>query len=448
MRNFKRAARRISKHFRIKSLKLRRDSLRFVYEHKNLISVIFATFTISIVTLGIINSINIASVGLVDQNVFVEDIKYSFDDMKSEKLTDDGLRDIVASVAQSKYISYEVWKIVSDDKTIAYFNEKNDALEVLQTLKEKYVDEDTDITNIRFKENVRVVKEMKNIIDVEVVDEVEGILAQIQDGGTQVKTHTVASGETLSGIAVKYSMSTTEILRANTNIEPDKLKLGQEINLVVPKPLITVQTIETVKYTEDIPFETVYEDSSNLYTGQSKVKTSGVYGQMAVVATVIKENGFEVGKEIVSETVVSNPSSKVVLKGTKIPPPTIGTGVLARPTSRGVLTSKFGPRWGRMHNGIDIGLKTGTPVYAADGGKVIESTYNSSLGHVISVDHGGGVVTRYGHLKTREVKVGDKVFKGQEIGLSGNTGYSTGPHLHFEVVIHGTPVNPLKYVKY
>jgi murein DD-endopeptidase MepM/ murein hydrolase activator NlpD len=89
----------------------------------------------------------------------------------------------------------------------------------------------------------------------------------------------------------------------------------------------------------------------------------------------------------------------------------------------------------------------GTSVNAADGGVVISVGTNGAYGKLIKIDHGGGYITYYGHLSKFFVSKGDKVYKGQKIAAVGNTGRSTGPHLHFEIRKNGTPVNPLKYVK-
>ncbi|MCR2043917.1 murein hydrolase activator EnvC family protein [Anaerosalibacter massiliensis] len=123
-------------------------------------------------------------------------------------------------------------------------------------------------------------------------------------------------------------------------------------------------------------------------------------------------------------------------------------GAMIWPTS-GPVTSPFGPRWGRLHTGIDIGVGVGTPVVAAKDGVVIltKTGYSGGYGNYIVVDHGGGVSTLYAHNSSLSVGVGTRVRQGQQIAVSGNSGRSTGPHLHFEVRINGRPVNPMGYLR-
>lgn len=112
----------------------------------------------------------------------------------------------------------------------------------------------------------------------------------------------------------------------------------------------------------------------------------------------------------------------------------------------GPVTSPFGSRWGRVHEGIDIGVGTGTSVHAARGGRVTLAGWYGGYGNAIIINHGNGLSTLYGHLSHIDVSVGETVDQGTVIGLSGSTGESTGPHLHFEVRVSGTPKNPLSYL--
>jgi len=122
-----------------------------------------------------------------------------------------------------------------------------------------------------------------------------------------------------------------------------------------------------------------------------------------------------------------------------------GSGVLGWPVS-GPVTSGFGVRWGRMHEGIDIAVGEGTPVRAAAAGTVIYAGWMSGYGNLVAVDHGNGLSTAYAHNSSLAVSVGQSVAAGEIVSYSGNTGNSTGPHVHFEVRVDGSAVDPLGYL--
>ncbi|MDP8961056.1 MAG: M23 family metallopeptidase, partial [Actinomycetota bacterium] len=110
------------------------------------------------------------------------------------------------------------------------------------------------------------------------------------------------------------------------------------------------------------------------------------------------------------------------------------------------VTSEYGRRWGRMHQGIDIDGDTGNPIYASKAGTVIFAGRSNGYGNLVLVSHGDGVVTAYAHQSAFAVRDGQRVSQGQRIGSVGNTGNSTGPHLHFETRVNGTPVNPRRFL--
>lgn len=112
----------------------------------------------------------------------------------------------------------------------------------------------------------------------------------------------------------------------------------------------------------------------------------------------------------------------------------------------GPVTSPFGYRWGRLHAGIDIGVAYGTPIHAAASGTVVLAGWTGGYGNYTCIDHGGGLATCYAHQSSYAAFGGAQVVQGQVIGYVGNTGHSFGAHLHFEVRINGTPVDPLGYL--
>ena len=110
-------------------------------------------------------------------------------------------------------------------------------------------------------------------------------------------------------------------------------------------------------------------------------------------------------------------------------------------------TSGFGPRWGRLHAGTDFAGPIGTPIYSTADGVISHAGWASGYGRLIKIRHDFGIETRYAHLNSMDVRVGQRVSRGERIGAMGNSGRSTGPHLHYEVRVNGNPVNPMTYIR-
>lgn len=336
------------------------------------------------------------------------------------------------------------------NKSAGFFTSKIEALDTLDDLRGMYVGklEDSSLIDSYFKELTSIEPAYMSIVEWDGLKTKEEALNYIVKGTKEETFHQVAKGENFWTIASLYNVTVNSLVSANPDIKPERIQIGQKISLTVPRPLITVVTVEEAQYVENIQYAIEYKDDSSIYKGESRTTKSGKSGEREVVAKIIKSNGIEKNRVVISENITKEPVTKIVAKGTKNPPPKIGTGTFARPTSRGVVTSGFGYRWGRRHNGLDIGMPIGTTVKAADGGVVIFAGTKSGYGKVVYIDHGANKVSIYAHNSALTVKKGDKVFKGQQIARSGNTGISTGPHLHFEIRVNGTPVNPTKYVNY
>lgn len=277
------------------------------------------------------------------------------------------------------------------------------------------------------------------------------------------EVYAVEEGENVWTIADKHDMTVWELLELNSPMNQwDIIQIGQELNIKIPDPALSVRTVEVVEYTKTIAYETEKRESSSLYINQEKVSQAGVDGKTDIVDRIFKRNGVEEERERISEDIINEPVKEIILVGTKQPVKSSspsrgsstssgsgsgkGTGSLKWPT-QGYISSRFGQRWGRFHSGIDIAASTGTPIYAADGGTVSYSAFNNGgYGNLVKVNHGGGMVTFYAHMSSRAVSSGQSVSKGQLLGYVGSTGNSTGPHLHFEVRINGTAQNPLNYL--
>ncbi|MDR1796213.1 MAG: peptidoglycan DD-metalloendopeptidase family protein [Clostridiales Family XIII bacterium] len=206
-------------------------------------------------------------------------------------------------------------------------------------------------------------------------------------------------------------------------------------------------TTEDATYEAPIPYKTDFTESDTLYQDQEKITSPGKDGRKYVVGEIIRIDGKDTNeRNEIEVTVLQEPVAAKALRGTKPTPQTISTGEYILPIKDKDVTSLYGQRWGRTHEGIDFGADVGTPVYAADTGKVTSSGYLAGFGLCVEIDHGEGVTTLYAHLSESFVEVGEKVEQGDVIAKSGNTGYSTGPHLHFGIYIMGESVNPAPYL--
>ena len=212
------------------------------------------------------------------------------------------------------------------------------------------------------------------------------------------------------------------------------------------RPVINVKTTETFSYTEEIEYGTKYINNANLYADETELVTAGVPGINEVVTEITRLNGRETSRTIVSSTRISEPVDEVLYKGTKPLPVREGTGTFIYPVNNYIFSSGYGPRWGRMHYGIDLAVPYGAKVYAADGGTVTFAGWSAARGYYIIIDHGGLFETLYEHNSKLLVEIGDEVYQGKTIALAGSTGASTGPHCHFEVHYKGEPVDPMNYL--
>ena len=233
--------------------------------------------------------------------------------------------------------------------------------------------------------------------------------------------HKVNPGETLWDIANAYGVSVDAILSANELRNPNMLSIGQELNILsvqgVLHKVATGESLWEISERYQVPLEEITR--ANNITDPSRI--------------------MPITKLIIPGATQLRPKDVLVVNGQL-------QKAFDWPV-RGRISSPFGPRWGRMHNGLDIAVNTGTAVRAAADGRVTFAGWNGGYGILVIIDHGNNVETRYAHNSRLNVKVGQSVTRGQVIAYSGNTGNSTGPHVHFEIRHRNNPVNPQTYLK-
>ena len=278
------------------------------------------------------------------------------------------------------------------------------------------------------------------------IDEMEQALRANSNGST---TYTVAQGDTYYGIAYANDMSLSDLMALNPQADLDRLMVGDVLNVKELTPVLSVQTVEDVTYTQAIECPVETREDPTMYKGSSKIITQGVEGESQVNATVTYVNGQETNRVVNSTTVLREATTTVKAVGTKEKPKTASTGSYQWPIS-GRITSYFGGRYifgsYSYHSGLDISCSYGAAIRAADGGTVTYAGYKGSYGNLVIITHDNGTQTYYAHNSSLLVSTGQKVYKGQQIAKAGSTGRSTGVHCHFEVRVNGTAVNPLSYL--
>ena len=234
-------------------------------------------------------------------------------------------------------------------------------------------------------------------------------------------TYTLQKGDMISSIANKYDLNLSTLISFNKIKNVRRVGVGTE--LIIPNSVGVLYTV-------------VQGDSLSGISRTSKI----------AYETILEANSLT--------TPVLTPGQKVFLPGASLSQRDLreALGELFILPTKGVISSRFGSRRDpftgvrTFHNGVDFASSMGTPIRAAMEGRVTDTGFNSSYGNYIIISHEGGFQTLYGHMKKFLVRSGQSVSQGQQIGQMGNTGYSTGTHLHFSIFKWNTPLNPLNYL--
>ncbi|MGG0824863.1 M23 family metallopeptidase [Paenibacillus turicensis] len=362
-------------------------------------------------------------------------------------------------------------KLIVDGKVLGILPTEADVSKVLEQLKDQYTPEtiaiealsakttktggakaDADskkatkassevkVESVEFGEKI---DQSKAVVSPDKIVDANTMLAQIQQGMEAVIQYEVREGDTISSIAKRFSISQKDIFKSNPDVKERSMQIGTILNIKATKAPLTVRTVE--KLSEEIITapQVITRKSENMKAGTSKVIDEGSTGLKVMHYRITKDNGEVVGEEWLGQNVITPSKPKIVVQGTKIMGQ--GTGDFAWPVSGASITSSYGKRWGRMHQGTDI-VSSNRTIMAADEGIISFAGTKSGYGNVIIINHQNGYETLYGHLSKIDVKEGQVVEKGGAIGVMGNTGRSTGTHLHFEIHNNGTVENPMKYL--
>lgn len=350
---------------------------------------------------------------------------------------------------------------VDSDKLTSYLNETQ----------EEIVDTGKTIENLYFDEKITI-KENYLPIDSNIIKNKADLTKYLLFGTLEKQEeYTVKLGDTVENVAFNNKLSSEELLIANPTLSSvnSLLRTGQKLNIGLISPQFSIIEESTVISDVEKAFDTVYEEDSTRYASQSYTKQQGVNGINRITQKIQYKNGEIMHLEVSgTPEIITAPINKIVVKGTKVAPsynpsyssPAASATDWGWPTiSPYVITSYFGYRWHKLHGGIDIsGSGFGSPIYSATDGVVIEtysgcanngyysSMCGGSYGNSVTIKSTTGLTIIYAHLKNSiPVSVGQSVTKGQHIGYMGNSGSSTGPHLHFEIrEENGNRLNPCR----
>lgn len=252
---------------------------------------------------------------------------------------------------------------------------------------------------------------------------------------TEIISYVVKKGDTISTIAQNFGISVSTILWENDLNAYSVIRPGDKLDILpfngVKHKISKGENLGYIANKYDVEISEITE--ANNITANSTLSL----GQALMIP-----NGKKVyAKAPEKKQVTTYDAIKTIVKAPNATP--VAGNKMQWPTEGHRITQYYNWR----HHGLDIGNKTGTPLYAADAGTVEVAGWGTGYGYQVLIDHGGGKKTRYAHASKLHVKVGDKVVKGETIAAMGSTGWSTGPHLHFEVIINGKKYNPLNYIK-
>lgn len=373
---------------------------------------------------------------------FVQDIKVSPVRALGKKL--DSEEEMIEKLESALTYKLKAVAIEVDGKEVAIVKDKATAETVLDGVKNYYISQvPGELIKVEVAEKVKLIERYVYPKETLSAEEAKNLILK---GALETKTYEVVEGDSLWSISQETNMSLDDLIKANPQLKSEnELALGEKINLTEIKPLLNVTVVKKITYNEEIPYETEVVKDNSLWTWDQKVKQAGEKGSKEIAAEAVFKNGIKVSQTVIDEKVVKEPVTRIVARGTKAEVAFRGNGRFSWPTV-GQISSPFGKRGGEFHTGIDIAQSKGAPVRASNSGTVTFAGWRGGYGNLVIINHGGGIETYYAHNSSITVSVGQQVEKGQQIATVGSTGRASGNHVHFEVRVNGSAVNPLNYL--
>ena len=377
---------------------------------------------------------------------FVANQNVTFNPVDGRGKSTDDSDTVVNKLIYMTDIETEAYAVYDGDKAVAIVKDQNDADALLLQTKADLStpDRGMELVSAEFTNNLSI--KPVNVLLGSVQSNVAA-QTQMSSGGEMNVYHIAEEGETVSSLAEVFGVEDFEIYDEENKEPVTEIEQGDRVCIRCHVNPVSVKMVERGKLKETIEFKTIKKESDEYYKGDSFLKQEGQNGTQIFNGTITKIGGEVVERKNDSPPeVLVEKKDKIIVVGTAERPKTAATGTFIVPLDHYVVTSEWGGRWGRMHEGMDLAAPTGTPIHASDGGKIIKANYWSGHGLCVEVDHGNGVITRYSHCSAVFVSIGDLVYQGQHIANVGNTGHSFGSHCHFEVRVNDVSQNPRNYI--
>ncbi|MEA3398669.1 MAG: M23 family metallopeptidase [Patescibacteria group bacterium] len=355
-------------------------------------------------------------------------------DIKAEDINGKNKKTILHELIKSEFGEFE-----EDEQLVI---ETFDQEAIISNIQQSYLD---NLSSVKAQPRISIGADDEEQIENEVASTIQNGASIVRPNiaateiakraRTKTVVYTVRPGDTISTIASEFEISVSTILWENNLSAYSIIRPGDKLNILpmsgITHAVTSGQNISSIAKKYDIEKEKIL--TANSLAAQSTLQ---------IDQKLLIPNGRKITYSSYTPTTYSGISAikKIVKSPNAAPAP---GNKMNWPTEGSRITQYYSWR----HHGLDIANKNGTPIYAADAGTIEMLGWGTGYGNQIIINHGGGKKTRYAHLSKFYVKKGQKVGKGETIAAMGSTGWSTGPHLHFEVIINGVKYNPLNYIK-
>ncbi len=340
----------------------------------------------------------------------------------------------------------EAYMLYVDDRHVAASEDGGELQEIIDRIEAELLSVAGDeFGGIKISNHLRIEKQPCLISMIKTADEIDALINPLASDADNSTEETKALETEAEGEKITARMQTLSVASPLYDVAETKISEDEDLTL-------DYNFVNTVTLDEIIYFETRYEEDPYTYEGNERTTRKGVNGKKTVTYEILySSDGDIIGRTAVSETLITEAVDEIITVGTSEIPDAVSTGELIWPCDRPKgISSYYGWRdlYGKpdFHLGIDIPDEPGSPIWAADGGEVVWAGNTPSYGNSVRIQHADGVMTVYAHLDTMSVRVGDKVYKGQNVGTMGRTGVATGNHLHFEVRINNQTTDPMEYL--